>query len=62
MEKMTVGDVARMLDVCTATVRAWDANGKLTPRGRTLGNKRYYTREQIDEFLQQNPTYKYKRK
>lgn len=59
--KLTVGEVARILDVSTATIRAWDTCGKLVPQGRTAGNRRYYTQEQVDTFVANNPQYKYMR-
>lgn len=62
VKQLLVGDVARLLDVSTATVRAWDANGKLVPRGRTAGNKRYYLAEDVEAFKQSGAAAKYTRR
>lgn len=44
-------DVSHILNVTTKTLIEWDKSGKLTAF-RTSTNKRYYTREQIYDFLQ----------
>jgi len=46
-------DVAEILKVSTMTLRRWDADGQL-PAFRTTTDRRYYTREQILEYLNVN--------
>ena len=43
-------DVAAILKVTTKTLIEWDKNGKLKAH-RNINDRRYYTRDQINEFL-----------
>ncbi|MHA1683157.1 MAG: MerR family DNA-binding transcriptional regulator [Promethearchaeota archaeon] len=42
---LSIGAVARMLGVCTRTLRRWEGSGKFTPSHRTVGNHRRYAGE-----------------
>jgi len=48
---LAIGDAARLLGVCTKTLRRWDANGRLKPSHRTVGDHRRYSRMQVLVFL-----------
>lgn len=49
-DKFRVGEAAKILEVSAATLRRWDASGRL-PAFREEGNgQRYYTRAQLLEF------------
>lgn len=60
-ETFSIGEAARRLDVCAATLRIWENQGKLVPASRTPGNRRLYSATQIEEFKANNPDYKYAR-
>ena len=46
---ITRSEVSRMLDVNISTLHNWNKSGKL--KARTLGNRVYYTTEDIDNAL-----------
>lgn len=50
MKKYKVGEAAEILDVSVATLQRWDREGKLKAE-RSATNRRYYTQEQINEYL-----------
>jgi len=58
--EFSIGEVARMLGLTANTLRNWDAEGKLTAKRKPSG-QRYYTRGQLEEFLERNPNYRYRR-
>lgn len=58
---LLIGDVARMLQVSTATLRTWEKVKKLEPAGRTDGGRRFYTHEQIEAFVRKSGSGKYER-
>lgn len=43
-------DVAKLMGVTVKSVQRWDSEGRLIAK-RTPQNRRYYTQDQIDEFL-----------
>ncbi len=50
MKKYKVGEAAEILDVSVATLQRWDREGKLKAE-RSATNRRYYTQEQLNEYL-----------
>ena len=48
-------DVAKLMGVTVKSVQRWDNEGRLVAK-RTPQNRRYYTQDQIDEFLGKEPT------
>lgn len=46
---LTIGQAAALLGVSVRTLQRWDASGKLTSH-RTLTNKRFYLRDDIEDF------------
>lgn len=48
---MTTTEFAERIGVHPQTVRDWDKTGKLSPHHRTLGGKRRYSEEQIQEVI-----------
>ncbi len=51
MEILKPKDVSKILNVTVNTLQVWDREGKLKALRNPISNRRYYTREQIDEFL-----------
>ena len=49
-EFLEVGQVARLGEVSVATVRSWEAAGKLAAR-RTAGGQRLFERADVEIFL-----------
>lgn len=58
--EFSIGEVARMLGLTANTLRNWDTEEKLIAKRKPSG-QRYYTREQLEKFLEKNPTYRYRR-
>lgn len=58
--ELSIGEVSRMLDVTTNTLRAWDKAGKLKAQRKESGY-RFYLREQLIEFIRANPSYLHQR-
>ena len=50
VKKYKVGEAAEILDVSVATLQRWDREGKLKAE-RSATNRRYYTQEQLNEYL-----------
>ena len=48
---MSIGDVARLIGVCTKTLRRWDAGERLQPAHRTAGNHRRYSGVAVLRFI-----------
>ena len=46
-----ITQASKMLGVTVKTMQRWDREGKLIPAGRSDTNRRWYTEEQIQEFL-----------
>jgi DNA-binding transcriptional MerR regulator len=53
MEWLTVGDVARALDVAAETIRLWDRLGKLPATVRTESGIRLFRREDVERFAKE---------
>ena len=49
-DQMTIGDAAKHVGVSPDTLRRWEKKGRLTPR-RSPSNRRYYTKDQLDELM-----------
>jgi excisionase family DNA binding protein len=47
---LTVGDVARMLDVSPETLRHWIRQGRVRPDARTLGGHARFSRESAEKL------------
>lgn len=47
---ITVGKAAKILGVSIKTLQNWDNKGLLVAK-RTPTNRRYYTRKQLEKFL-----------
>ena len=52
MQLLTVGDVARELDVAPETIRLWERLGKL-PAQRTTSGIRLFRREDVDRLARE---------
>ena len=48
---ISITQATKMLGVTVKTMQRWDREGKLIPAGRSDTNRRWYTEEQIQEFL-----------
>ncbi|HET7421214.1 MAG TPA: MerR family transcriptional regulator [Candidatus Dormibacteraeota bacterium] len=46
----SIGAVARMLDIPTATLRAWEDRYQLITPGRSAGAQRLYSRKQVEQL------------
>lgn len=51
MQDLSIGDVAKMLEVTPETLRNWEKTGKLVPYLRTESGQRRYSKEQVEKFL-----------
>ncbi len=47
----SIGEFAKKIGVSIQTLRDWDKSGKLKPAYRSKGNHRYYSEDQLNEFL-----------
>lgn len=47
---METSDVARTLGVAVATLRKWERQGKLPPPIRTMGGRRLFRLEEVEEL------------
>lgn len=56
-----LNQAAKYLNVHTHTLQQWDRDGKLVAN-RNANNRRYYTKEQLDNFLNQSSSTKTNRK
>lgn len=52
MELLTVGDVARELDVAPETIRLWERLGKLRAQ-RTVSGMRLFRRDDVEQFARE---------
>jgi len=50
MKLLKLGEAAKMINITEKTLQKWDKTGKLVAK-RTKNNRRYYTEEQINDFL-----------
>lgn len=48
---LTSSEFAKAIGIHIQTLRHWDKTGKLKPHHKTPGGKRFYTRNQINTFL-----------
>ena len=51
MPYLSIGEFAEAIGKTTQTVRNWDNSGYLKPAKIGLGGHRYYTQEQVDNYL-----------
>ena len=49
-KKLSIGEAAKYIGVSRDTLRRWEKKGKITPE-RSPTNRRYYTKEQLDQLL-----------
>lgn len=59
---LSIHKVSTILGVTPQTLRVWDSNGYLVPEQRRDNGYRYYSKQQIDEFLEQFNTIKNKKR
>ena len=59
---LSIHKVSSILGVTPQTLRIWDSNGYLVPEQRRDNGYRYYSKQQIDEFLEQFNTIKNKKR
>ena len=59
---LSIHKVSTILGVTPQTLRLWDSNGYLVPKQRRDNGYRYYSKQQIDEFLEQFNTIKNKKR
>ena len=55
-DEFSVSQAAKVLDISIKTLQRWDIKGFLKA-SRTPTNRRYYTREQLRQFLENNRRY-----
>lgn len=55
-EKLTVGEVAKLLGVTTTTLRNWDKSGKLKPERNPDNKYRLYSIDDVKNVLRENGT------
>ncbi len=48
---MKSGEAAAYIGVCTETLRRWDYHGILVPVYRKPNGHRYYSKEQVEEYI-----------
>lgn len=57
MEKMNgflrIGDAAKLLGVCSSTLRSWERNEKIKPYRHAQNSYRYYRKEDIEMLLKE---------
>lgn len=46
-----IGEFARLIGVSSATLRVWDEKGLLKPHHTSPSGYRYYSEEQLKEYL-----------
>lgn len=51
---LSIGETAKLLDVCENTLRDWDIEGKFKAE-RSAGGHRRYSLDQVREYLEKNP-------
>lgn len=51
MQDLSIGQVAKILEVTPETIRNWEKVGKLVPEFRTESGQRRYSKEQVESFL-----------
>ena len=51
MRDLSIGEVAKMLEVTPETLRNWEKTEKFVPYLRTESGQRRYSQEQVEEFL-----------
>jgi len=56
MKLISIGEFAEKTGLSTQTLRRWDNNGKLKCYHRLDTGKRYYSEEQLNEYLKIEPT------
>ncbi|KPJ70706.1 hypothetical protein AMJ51_01190 [Microgenomates bacterium DG_75] len=49
-----IGEAAKYLGISKDTLRRWENAGKIKPQ-RSPTNRRYYTKEQLDELIGKRP-------
>lgn len=54
MALLKLGEVCKRLGVSDKTLRNWDKRDFFKPAVVSPGGKRYYTEEQVEEFLNSN--------
>jgi len=59
---MLIGDAAKFLGVCVATLRNWHRSGKLVPEVSPLTGTRIYRQKDLEKFLEDHNTEVYKDK
>jgi DNA-binding transcriptional MerR regulator len=50
-QRLSISKFAQIIGVTPTTLRRWDKSGVFSPAGRTPGGKRFYTKEQAEEYL-----------
>ena len=50
-EFLTISEAAKFLNVSVSTLRNWDKNNTFKPAYVTTGGTRYYSQEQLNNFL-----------
>lgn len=51
MKYYKTGDFADKIGVTSVTLRKWEQTGKLLPHHRSPTGYRYYSQEQLDDYL-----------
>ena len=51
MRDLSIGEVAKMLEVTPETLRNWEKTEKFVPYLRTESGQRRYSQEQVEELL-----------
>ena len=51
MKYYSIGEFAEIINVSEQTLRLWDKNGKLIPHHKSDYGKRFYSQEQLNDYL-----------
>jgi len=51
MEYYSIGEFAKLIKISVQTLRAWDKTGKLKPHHTSFGKHRYYSHNQLMNYL-----------
>jgi len=61
IDKFKIAEAAKVLRVSTSTLRRWDASGRLPAKRDFKNGYRFYTRDQLLEFMSSRQKVRYER-
>ena len=51
---LTISDFSKAICISQTTIRKWEKDGKLIPHHKTPGGRRFYSKEQVRQFLNED--------